>query len=237
MRKLIFPMLILLFVSCSYKAETADYELPDKITVTKIDSFYFIAPQCYEMDEAIVFYPGGFVQPEAYIPLAADISRATGKAVFLQKMPFNLAVLGRDRVEKILKKYSYIGHWYMMGHSLGGVMAASWIKKHPGVFEGLILLASYPSDNDDLSSSDISVLSIRGSEDGLVSREKIGNTERLLPERTVFVEIQGGNHSQFGSYGFQKGDNPAKISEEAQRKKTVDLIASFLENINPRKAY
>ena len=42
------------------------------------------------------------------------------------------------------------------------------------------------------------------------------------------VEIQGGNHAQFGNYGPQKGDLPATISAEKQQEQTVEAIGVFL---------
>lgn len=222
---LLFPVLIF---SCSYSAELNRYSVPEKIIIEEMSQFYYVAPQCYDMDEALVLYPGGLVEPDAYIPLAADLSKHYGMAVFIGKMPFNLAVFGKTRIEKILQEYNYIGRWYMAGHSLGGVMASSWIDGNPGIVEKLILLASYPGKNDSLAEDDIDVLSLRGSLDGLVARERILETSSLLPQSTVYREIEGGNHGQFGSYGEQKGDNKALISEEEQRSLTVEYISVFL---------
>jgi len=51
-----------------------------------------------------------------------------------------------------------------------------------------------------------------------------------LPETTKFVLIQGANHSQFGYYGFQLGDNKADISREKQQQDILDNILSFIKN-------
>ena len=42
------------------------------------------------------------------------------------------------------------------------------------------------------------------------------------------VEIQGGNHAQFGNYGPQKGDLPAEITAEEQQAQTVAAITDFI---------
>ena len=42
------------------------------------------------------------------------------------------------------------------------------------------------------------------------------------------VEIEGGNHAQFGNYGPQKGDLPATISAEEQQTQTVEAISNFI---------
>ncbi len=62
-----------------------------------------------------------------------------------------------------------------------------------------------------------------------------------LPEGTPFIEIEGGNHTQFGDYWdgvnenfVQEGDNPADISREEQEmqiiKATLNFLAQFKEN-------
>ena len=42
------------------------------------------------------------------------------------------------------------------------------------------------------------------------------------------VEIEGGNHAQFGNYGPQEGDLPATISAEEQQAQTVAAISGFI---------
>jgi hypothetical protein len=46
--------------------------------------------------------------------------------------------------------------------------------------------------------------------------DRINDSRALLPADARFVAIEGGNHSQFGSYGLQAGDNEAAISPEEQ---------------------
>ena len=49
------------------------------------------------------------------------------------------------------------------------------------------------------------------------------------------VEIEGGNHAQFGNYGPQKGDLPATISTEEQQAQTVAAIEAFLQSAESQK--
>ena len=42
------------------------------------------------------------------------------------------------------------------------------------------------------------------------------------------VEIEGGNHAQFGNYGPQKGDLPAAISAAEQQAQAVEAISDFI---------
>lgn len=39
--------------------------------------------------------------------------------------------------------------------------------------------------------------------------------------------IMGGNHSNFGNYGIQRGDNEAAIPAEKQQAKSAEAIASL----------
>ena len=110
-------------------------------------------------------------------------------------------------------------------------MAANFAKNNPGKVEGLILTASYPASSDDLSQSNLKVVSIYASLDGLATGLKIDASRALLPTTTIWVKIEGGNHAQFGWYGAQAGDNPAAISRAAQQETTIqasiDLLASL----------
>lgn len=97
---------------------------------------------------AMVFYPGAKVEASAYAPLMQETA-ASGIDCFLMKMPANLAIFGINRADVVrsdIAGYSY-DHWYIAGHSLGGTMAANYISKHTDNWDGLILLASYPTDD------------------------------------------------------------------------------------------
>lgn len=86
-------------------------------------------------------------------------------------MTFNLAVLSPNKADGYITKYPEIKTWYMAGHSLGGVVASTYAYKHHDSFTGLINLASYP--NDDISSTELRMLNIYGSEDKVLEKENI----------------------------------------------------------------
>jgi dienelactone hydrolase len=195
------------------------------------DKFITYKPKDKIPDTALIFYPGGKVEPEAYAPLCSKIA-AQGYMVVIAPMPLNLAVLSPNKAEEVINAYPNIKNWAIGGHSLGGVMAASFAKKHPEEVKALAFLASYPQYKDDLSSSGLKVLSLWGSEDGLADISKIKGAEKLLPDSSVFKEIPGGNHAQFGSYGFQKGDKEAKIPAIDQQSLTVQYTANLLSEIS-----
>jgi hypothetical protein len=174
-----------------------------------------------------VFYPGARVDSVSYAPLARAIAQ-NGILVIITPMPLNLAVLGADRADDVIAAHPEIASWYVGGHSLGGAMAARYAYNHPEI-KGLVLWAAYPSEIHDLSDrTDLRVVSIWASQDGLVTSSKIAASRLLLPDHTLWVTIEGGNHAQFGSYGTQKGDHPAAISPAEQQAEIVMETSAFL---------
>jgi dienelactone hydrolase len=141
-------------------------------------------------------------------------------------------VFSPDLAEKVMQAYPEIDTWVVGGHSLGGAMAANYAAKNPGQVDGLVLLASYPAESGSLAGSDVDVISIYGSEDGLATGDKIDASRPLLPQNTRFVEIVGGNHAQFGWYGPQNGDGEASIERIDQQKQAVEAITSFLSGLD-----
>ena len=173
-----------------------------------------------------IFYPGGKVEFTAYLPLMAELAEQ-GILCVLVEMPFNLAVLDMNAADGIQEQYPEIEDWYIGGHSLGGSMAASYLEKNVDDYEGLILLGSYSTS--DLSDTDLDVLSIYGSEDKVLNKEKYNENRSNLPDDFTEVVIDGGCHAYFGMYGEQDGDGTPTIGNAEQIYITsahiVDLIA------------
>ena len=177
----------------------------------------------------LIFYPGGKVQYEAYAPLMEACAKE-GILCVLLHMPGNLAVLDVNAAEGIQEEYPDIENWYMAGHSLGGSMAASYISSHEEEYKGLILLAAYSTP--DLKGTDLKVLSLYGSEDGVLKMDSYEKYRDNLPEDFTEIIIPGGCHAYFGSYGPQKGDGIPQISNEEQIGFTANAIGDFIEDLN-----
>lgn len=178
----------------------------------------------------VIFYPGGKVNPRAYAPAIRQIA-SQGYLAVIVPMPLNLAVLAPGKAVQVMAAYPEIAHWVIGGHSLGGAMAAHFVKQNPGLMEGLFFWAAYPASSDDLSGTQIKVVSIYGNLDGLATGAKIYASRALLPADTVWVPVEGGNHAQFGWYGDQPGDNPAEISREKQQQIAVQAVLDSLKTI------
>ena len=172
----------------------------------------------------LIFYPGGKVEYLSYAPLMRALAEENVLCVLIE-MPLNLAVLDMNAADGVMELYPEIDSWYIGGHSLGGSMAASYAQKHEDELEGLVLLASYSTT--DLSASGLDVISIYGSEDGVLNKQKYDESRKNLPEDAQEHVIEGGCHAYFGSYGEQEGDGVPRISAEEQIETTVRLLTDF----------
>ena len=208
----------------------ADYEaigafLPQGTTF-KEDSDGTIVFEPEGATKGLIFYPGGKVEYRAYVPLMQACAEE-GILCVLVEMPFNLAVLDVNAADGIQREYPEIEDWYIGGHSLGGSMAASYLAGHTEDYEGLILLGSYSTA--DLSDTDLDVLSVFGSEDQVMTREKYDENKSNLPTHFTETVIEGGCHAYFGMYGAQEGDGTPTITNEEQIRITVENIVKIME--------
>lgn len=176
--------------------------------------------------KGMIFYPGGKVEYTAYVPLMQACAEQ-GIVCVLTEMPFNLAVLDINAADGIQETYPEIEEWYIGGHSLGGSMAAYYLADHVDAYKGLILLGSYSTE--DLSKTELGVLSIFGSEDKVMNREKYDENKVNLPSDFTENIIDGGCHAYFGMYGEQEGDGTANISCEEQIEETAAAICGFVK--------
>ena len=203
------------YVSDYYRAEdTALAVLAQGTGITVQDNLTVLSPS-YPTDTAIIFYPGAKVEAEAYLPLLDQI-RQTGVTCILVHMPFHMAIFDVNAAEEVIDQFPEIEHWYMAGHSMGGAMASQFASQHTDEIEGLILLGAYIYGDY----PDEKTLTVYGSLNQSVE-DHIDYTENI-------VEIEGGNHAQFGNYGPQKGDLPATILAEDQQAQTVAAIEQFM---------
>ena len=71
-----------------------------------------------QSDVALIFYPGGNVDPYAYEDLCNSLVQ-NGIPVIVAKMPMKLAIFGINRANGIIRDYPEVDRWYISGHSLG----------------------------------------------------------------------------------------------------------------------
>ncbi len=173
----------------------------------------------------IVLYPGARVNYKAYSYLAHRLNEE-GLFVYVPRMPLDLAIFNRNRAGDVMEKFPGVDRWYVAGHSLGGAMGAFYVANHPDSVEGMIFLASYPGN--DLTDVGVSVLSIYGGLDGVSTPEDIKERDERLPDDAVYVEIEEGNHANFGWYGPQRGDLESPLTPQEQQDIVTEEIVRWI---------
>jgi dienelactone hydrolase len=176
--------------------------------------------------KGIVFYPGGKVDEKAYAPLLLELARE-GYEVYLVKMPAKLAIFDVNAAEDIFKKAPHIKEWTMMGHSLGGAMAATFSASHDEEVEALVLLAAYSTK--DLNGLEMDVYSFYGTEDRVLNMEKYEEYYSNFPEDVIEEVIEGGNHANYAHYGAQEGDGEATVTRNEQQECVLDIFLSTMQ--------
>ena len=227
-----FGVLLLLCVGClvflldCYYADTSaisTFTTECEIEYTVDGQYSLFEPE--NATVGLIFYPGAKVEHEAYIPLM-EACADQGILCVLVEMPLYFPLISPNAADGIQERYPQIKEWYIGGHSLGGLTAANYLTSHESEFEGLILLASYSTA--DLSDSDLQVLSIYGSNDQIMNRERYSAGLSLLPPNYQETVIDGGCHAYFGMYDGQDGDAAKGITNAEQIYLTAERIGQFV---------
>ncbi len=243
----VYNTLFFLFLgSCTYLPE--EIEKSDEVRVEEHTGYLSLLTVSEpKSNTGLFFYPGGLVDFHAYIPLMQLIAEE-GYPVIILKVTGNAAILNSSKTQRYRDDFQEIDQWVVAGHSLGGIKACMDTDDDPDAFLGLILLASYPY-NVDLSNWTGSALSLYGENDLIIDQNEVQDARPLLPpalevnsvddipssgtaQQSIYHRIDGGNHSQFGDYGFQDGDGEATITREQQQEITAEFILSFFEKNN-----
>jgi pimeloyl-ACP methyl ester carboxylesterase len=205
----------------------------ERAGVERGDGFWLFRPRAAGAAAGLLFFPGGLVEPAAYAPLALEVASA-GFTVALVELPRRGAFGGAEspevfsRAAAAIRTADRVASWLVAGHSRGGAVAARAVHERPSAYAGLILIGtSHPRDFS-LRGVGIPVTRIYGTRDTIADPEKLEAARPNLPAHTRDVRLDGGNHSQFGAYGFQPGDWPATISRQAQHEMTREAVLRAL---------
>jgi len=239
-----FGILFSLWMVNSFRAQGFDRSIlasDSGVSIEETSRFISFRPAETPQPTALIFLPGGMVQPEAYAPMSRVIAE-NGFTVFVVKLPFGSAPLApqeasvMEQTLALMNDNGPIENWVIGGHSRGAAIASRFAALHAGTFDGLILIGtSHPKEAAfDLSDSTLDITKVYASNDGLASVEEVQSNAVYLPEDTNWVLIDGGNHSQFGYYGAQLGDSSATISREQQQELMVNAILIALNRVQDR---
>ena len=206
----------------------------DVVTVTERESCWIFRPAAGVGRGAagLVFFPGAAVDPRAYAPVARAVAEH-GHPVVLVQVPRRgmfggaegTVPLGRARAG--MRDVPSSG-WVVAGHSRGAEIAARMLLQDSANLRGLVLIGSSHPRDFSIAHLRVPVVRIYATRDTVADVEKLEATRGNLPGSARSVRIEGGNHSQFGSYGFQPGDWPATIAREDQQAITVDAVLDAL---------
>ncbi|SKA93914.1 Alpha/beta hydrolase family protein [Agreia bicolorata] len=173
--------------------------------------------------EGLVFIAGAKIEPVAYAYKLSGLVDA-GYTVVIVRPFLNFGLFETRPLSAFTDLAPSVSDWFVGGHSLGGVKACMYADS-PDV-RGLVLFGSYCAN--DLSDSELTVISLAGSADGLSTPAKIASNAKTLPADTTFVEIEGANHAAFGDYGLQAGDGDSSIDDSDMRDIITDTITGAL---------
>ncbi len=212
----------IMYVSDYYKGDSVAYEIYEQNN----DSLEFVGNN---NEIGFIIYTGGKVEEKAYVRLAKLLNDSGYNSIVVD-FPLNIGFLGINKADDIIEKYSDVESWIIIGHSLGGTVGSIYSLEKNDKVDGLVFLASYPVE--DLTDVNIETLSIYGSNDGILNKERNELAKDSFTDEHVEVIIEGGNHAGFANYGEQAGDGENLIGYEQQQEIAVDNIINWtFENI------
>ncbi|HYH44479.1 MAG TPA: alpha/beta hydrolase [Thermoanaerobaculia bacterium] len=220
--------------------ESSVLESGPKVSVTIAPETLTFTPKTGSAMAALVFYPGALADPIAYAPPVRAVAEAGFKVVIV-KLPFRLALFDRDwekvaaRTRALIQEDDRRRAWVVGGHSRGAALAARFARDHASDVAGLLLVGTSHPRRDDLSGLALDVTKVYASEDGLASEEEIHQFAPNLPATTHWARVDGGNHAQFGWYGWQLGDGRARITRTEQQAITVRAVLDQLRRVAERR--
>jgi hypothetical protein len=191
---------------------------------------YVMRPPGNPTEVGIVFYPGARVAPDAYVASLAPLVEEAHVTVVVPRVPLNFALLDHRAADGVRAAHPSIDRWYVGGHSLGGVAACRYAAANaddPGVL-GLLLYGS--RCDADVSGTDLDVLSITGGADTVLDRGDYEASLGRLPDDATVVSLDGVNHTQFGDYRGQPGDEPSGTTFATAHERLGNATLAWLED-------
>lgn len=207
-----------------------------KVSVADRKFILEFVPVTANRNTALIFICGSGISAHAYAPLLRPIAE-DGYAVFIVKLPYRFAPLEShkqfavDETIGLIAAHPKYARWVLSGHSLGAALSCRSVREQPNAFAEIVLIGTTHPKLDNLNYLTIPVTKVYGSKDGVATPESVMNNKRLLPAHTNWVEIVGGNHSQFGHYGHQLFDGYATLTRSEQQAITRTELLNALNRV------
>lgn len=193
------------------------------------DSTILFKNKSTSSDIGVIIIPAQKVQQKSYARLAKKLSQ-NNYQVFIPKLVFNSSIFSTSRIEKIIENNKDVSMWYVIGHSDSGNTALKVSANEKKVL-GTVFLGSYVT-GDDLKLINKHLLLIWGTNDGVLDFSKFNEYKKNLSENTTFLEIVGGNNSNFADIELLENDNSATINNEQQQKQAINSIVKFINKVS-----
>lgn len=207
----------------------------NSVAVSSTSDFLEFQPEKHN-DAGVIFICGAGVAAEAYAPLLRPLAEL-GYPVKIVRLPLRLAPFESNKLEAIRRAIALTEdkdgprHWLIAGHSLGAALSCRVIQEDPSSFSAMVLIGSTHPKADDLSRLNIPVTKVFGDKDGVAPMNDVLANKKLLPASTAWYKIEGGNHSQFGHYGWQIFDGRPGIPRADQQEQTRAAILKTIKRI------
>lgn len=207
----------------------------------------------------VVMVHGGAVPAARYDWLMAHIA-SRGFIVAAPEYPLDLALFATDNTLAVTNAIRVAndrgGDWLegkvrpgpglVLGHSLGGVVAASAWLDSPNNFGSLVLMASEPNPSDDFSGRALGnyrLLNLTGTIDGSIEPERVQEGVKVF--RAAGIDVTFGLIDQLNHYQWTqdytadeiKKDNPPTLDDSIVRYRAVYLIDGVLEELQTGKRF
>jgi pimeloyl-ACP methyl ester carboxylesterase len=125
----------------------------------------------------------------------------------------------------------------LMGHSLGGAMAATFASQHPQALAGLVIWDSYPTSAASLANYPQPVWHVHRATPGGQAPAAFSQRRSLFPANSQWRPIPGGIHMYFGSFdgGGYREDWAPTISRDVEHQLVVTATLEALDSIADSK--
>ena len=197
-----------------------------------------------------VVVQGGLVPIERYRWIAIHLA-SRGMIVALPQHPLDLAFFGQpnpiDVADALRAASTDVGDplfgavddapALVVGHSLGGVVAAKAWTFAPNDFSRLVMFAGIPDPADVEANAQRAggrVLSIVGSEDSRIGPDEVVEGAAPYGVKATVVVVEGMNHYQFTDGATEEElatDGESTVSLEVGRQRALFLLDAFISDL------
>jgi hypothetical protein len=224
----LFIALSLYYLKCMQVTTQGLQAMSDNAHSRLIDQKRAIQLQPFaSYQKTVVFYPGAFVDPRAYVPMGRYLA-ANNIGCIIVKMPLRCALFAYSSAKNIINHEDIRMEYILGGHSHGASMALKFVRTHPYLFHKIMLLGSRYPQMKDMSDMKLRVLKIYGTRDGIETARSVEANRKQLPSDAIFLKIEGGNHSGFAEFRHQPFDKKALISKAQQQLLSWKAMVDFI---------